>query len=89
MVPNHIAEQLLERILVRYDNLREGQGRNLEKEYLEKMYLIDQNALFEITGKEYPGMIRGVTSIGELQVEIDGKIQTFGYQEIKFLQGSG
>ena len=82
MDPNGIAETLIEKILSRYNLLKAGNGEVLEKEYLERLYMIDKPALFLVEGNEYPGLIRGVTKIGELQVEIDGEIKTFGHQEI-------
>lgn len=81
-IPETMAEKLVEKILTRYKMLNDGEGEVLEREYLDRLYMIDKPALFMVEGNECQGLIRSVTKIGELQVEIDGKIETFGHQEI-------
>ncbi|MEN8230152.1 MAG: biotin--[acetyl-CoA-carboxylase] ligase [Bacteroidota bacterium] len=80
--PDSMAETLLEKISGWYKLLKEGRGEVLEQEYLDRLYMLDQTASFVVCGEEIAGMIRGVNNYGELQVEIEGRIQTFGHQEI-------
>jgi len=82
--PNGMAETLLEKILDRYKLLKEGDGEVLEREYLDRLHMLNQPASFMVDGEEFAGMIRGVNNYGELLVEIEDRIQTFGHQEIKF-----
>jgi len=77
-----MAEKLTGKILARYEQLKSGKGELMEQEYLQRLYLIGQSAFFTSGGKEFQGMIRGVSEYGELLVESEGKIKSFAHQEI-------
>ena len=79
---NGMAVTLLEKILDRYKLLKEGDGEVLEREYLDRLHMLNQPASFVVGGEAHAGMIRGVNNYGELLVEIEDRIKTFGHQEI-------
>jgi len=77
-----LAEKLLSRILHYYEGLRTGNSKDLENKYLESLFRLDQSSWFEAGGDSFEGIIRGVSPYGELQVESQGRLATFGHGEI-------
>ncbi len=55
----------------------------MEREYLGRLFRMDRPASFEAGGKIFQGVIRGVNEFGELLVEQEGRIEAYGYQDIK------
>ena len=80
-----VAEIVVSRIMSRYEALRNGRGKGLEQEFLDKLYLRNQPAQFKTSEEKFQGIIRGVTDMGELQVERDGRLFTFNHGEIDCL----
>ena len=81
-VPQKFAEILVERILIRYEKLKEGEELALENEYLRRMFRLGEESLFEAGGVIFEGLIRGVSEYGELLVEREGDIVPYGHGEI-------
>ncbi len=77
-----LAETVVDRIMVRYGELRNGQSAQLEQEFLDRLYLRDKPAIFKTREEKFQGIIRGVSNLGELQVERDGEIFTFSHGDI-------
>ena len=82
--PDLVADGLLEAIGTRYEQLESGQEGQLESEYLEHLYLLDLPGRFESGGEWFSGIIRGVNQYGELLVEKEGKILSYGFQQIRY-----
>lgn len=82
-VPREFAELLAHRILERYQKLREGEERALEKEYLRRLYRLGKDSVFEAGGEVFDGRITGISPFGELQVEREGKLDAYGHGEIR------
>jgi len=84
-IPGDMAEKLVLNLEARYDTLKHGENQSIEHDYLEKLYLINRPAMFLAKGESFEGKIRGVDDFGELQVEKEGRIMTFGYGGIKLM----
>jgi BirA family biotin operon repressor/biotin-[acetyl-CoA-carboxylase] ligase len=82
--PEEIAGVLLQHFVKRYDRLKENGAAELEKAYLERLFRAGELSGFTATGESFKGIIRGVNEFGELQVEREGQIETFGHGEISF-----
>ena len=80
-----LMDLLLDSLLGRYRQLEEGDRSRLERDYLEKLFLLDQPAEFSSQGKQFAGTIRGISDLGELLVEHNGLTRNYGFQEIQFL----
>jgi len=76
---------LLESILTVYASINVEDGDLLLNKYNELLFQKDKEAIYEIQGKEYTGIIQGVDTQGRLQVMIAGNIQSFDLKEIKFI----
>jgi BirA family biotin operon repressor/biotin-[acetyl-CoA-carboxylase] ligase len=57
----------------------------LEKEYLSKLYWLNEEHVFRGTDL-FKGRIMGIDDIGRLKVEVSGGIKTFNFKEIEFIQ---
>lgn len=77
-----VAEMLLSRMSYYYEELRGGNSKDLENKYLENLFRLGLPSRFEAGGDSFEGTIRGVSPFGELQVESQGHIRTFGHGEI-------
>jgi len=80
-----VTDSLLESLLFRYRQLEEGRTSNLESDYLEHLYLLNQAAEYSFSEEHFTGTIRGISELGELLVEKDGQIRPYGFREIRFL----
>ncbi len=83
-----VAERLLEAIGKRYDQLKNGAEALLEREYLDHLFRLDRPGEFISDGVKFTGFIRGVNEYGELLVEREGKISSYGFQQIRFVMPS-
>jgi BirA family biotin operon repressor/biotin-[acetyl-CoA-carboxylase] ligase len=80
--PQEVAVILVERIMSRYQKLKEGYEQVLEKEYLERLFLLGKRSQFEVEGVVFEGIVRGVSEFGELLVEREGEVVPYGHGEI-------
>lgn len=76
------AKKVEYRLMNRYRELKQGQTAQLEKEYLERMFMAGEPTLFKTGEALFEGIIRGVNGYGELLVESEGGIRTFGHGDI-------
>lgn len=79
-----VTDSLLEALMLRYRQLEEGEASELEREYLEHLFLLNQPAEYSSGGEHFMGIIRGLSDLGELLVERDGGIRSYAFQEIIF-----
>jgi len=68
-----------------YLKLKAGDTAFVRKEYLKRLYWLNEKKRFKAAGTEFEGVITGVTESGMLQVEHDGHISTCNLKEIEFL----
>ncbi len=66
-------------LMSKYQALEEGKTDQLEKEYLELLYKAGVPTLFKVGEQESVGIIKGVNDFGELKLELNGEIRTFGH----------
>ena len=81
-IPGELAKKLVRKLEKRYNALERGENLSIEHDYLEKLYLINKPARFFAKGETFEGKIRGVNEFGELQVEKEGEIMTYGHGDI-------
>ncbi|MFO7671739.1 MAG: biotin--[acetyl-CoA-carboxylase] ligase [Bacteroidales bacterium] len=84
---NSVTGLLLDSILARYHQLEKGNTPDLESDYLEHLFLLNQTGDFTVGGKRVTGIIRGLSDLGELLMEHDAKTRNYGFQEIQYLMG--
>jgi BirA family biotin operon repressor/biotin-[acetyl-CoA-carboxylase] ligase len=86
--PRVMADRLLDALMAGYVQLKGGSVESLEDEYLEHLYRKDRPCEFIAGGEEFTGIIRGVNHLGELLVERDGRIDSYGSQQIRYRTGT-
>jgi BirA family biotin operon repressor/biotin-[acetyl-CoA-carboxylase] ligase len=83
LVPVDVARRLNQFLWERYEKMEQGSFQELERDYLTRLQLINQTAIFRSGGTEFHGVIRGVNEFGELVVEKKGQLQSYGHGEIE------
>lgn len=69
----------------RYLQLKAGSHEQLNTDYLNKLFLKDEWALFKFDNKIQSGKITGITNIGQLLLETEDGLRQFGNKEIEFI----
>lgn len=78
---------LISRIEQSYILLKRGKLGEIKNQYLNHLYLRNQKSKFQSNGEFFYGEIKGVTSLGKLQIETEkGEIKLFDLKEIVFLE---
>ena len=77
------AELLEDCLLSRYHELREGNSRKLEQEYLDRLYKAGIPAQFNTGEGAFEGIIQGVNEYGELLVAAGGEVRAYGHGSIR------
>jgi len=72
-------------IEARYLQLKAGNTDKLRDEYLRKLYLKDEWALFRFDAEIQSGKIRGITDKGQLVFETASGLRYFNNNEIEFI----
>lgn len=80
--PQEVAEILVDKIMFRYQKLKEGEEEKLEKEYLDRLFRLGEPSRFKAGDKIFEGIIRGVNEYGELLVEREGVLSPYGHGHI-------
>lgn len=68
-----------------YHRLKEDGFEVLKKEYLDLLYLKDQASKYVVEGQDVKGIIRGISDLGKLQIQIQNELKEFNLREIKYL----
>lgn len=79
-----VLGEICSAIEARYLQLKAGNLKEIDAQYLNNLYLLNQWNIYRINGCLQNGKICGIDSQGQLQVEIDNQIQSFGLKEIAF-----
>ncbi|MFY0654172.1 MAG: biotin--[acetyl-CoA-carboxylase] ligase [Cyclobacteriaceae bacterium] len=85
---NEIAENILQCLESRYLMLKNNKIDELRSAYHSRMYLFQEQNLFQFDGSTVAGKIVGIDSGGKLLIEIGGVEQAFDFKEIEFLRNS-
>jgi BirA family biotin operon repressor/biotin-[acetyl-CoA-carboxylase] ligase len=80
-----MLNQVLFFIEKRYISLKQGKGKLIDANYLDLLFGINQLLHFKVGEEILSGEIKGVNSIGKLQVLIDNQLKKFDLKEIEFL----
>jgi BirA family biotin operon repressor/biotin-[acetyl-CoA-carboxylase] ligase len=78
-----LMQQLFIQIEKRYLQLKENRMEILTKDYMKRLYRVDEPSFFSTKGKEFTGIIRGLTAEGKLVVEQEGTHRVYGFKEIE------
>jgi BirA family biotin operon repressor/biotin-[acetyl-CoA-carboxylase] ligase len=84
---NYEVEEVMRGLSVclerRYAQLQRGDMGLVDSDYLGRLFRIDEKAHFSDGATEFTGIIRGVSEAGELILERDKTLYTFGFHEVQ------
>ena len=82
-----LLEKLVNKIQLKLDNMSNKRSSEILEEYTKNMFRLNMVSSFEsLDGKKFNGIIRGVTTEGKLNLEIENAIfRTCDLKEIKLL----
>jgi len=81
-----LLTELLTGINRYYSLLRNGDDKEIDKEFISALYLKSKPHLFRSGEEIFNGVITGVNEIGQLQIrKEDGQIAEFHFKEVEFL----
>ena len=78
---NRLAGLLMER----YEGLKAGREEVFREEYLGRLHNLNLPAEYQSGDRTFTGVIRGVNEFGELLVESDGTVSSFGMHAIRLV----
>jgi BirA family biotin operon repressor/biotin-[acetyl-CoA-carboxylase] ligase len=81
-----LLDQVINRIEYWYNALYNDELARIDREYLSRLYRMNELAEFSDGEKTFNARITGIESTGEINIETpDGRKLTFGFKEIEFL----
>jgi BirA family biotin operon repressor/biotin-[acetyl-CoA-carboxylase] ligase len=80
-----VLQNLFHHIEARYLQVKSGHIKELQNEYLQSLYRINEPHNYRAEQDIIEGTILGVNQYGQLQMEIDGAVRTFNNKEVEFL----
>jgi BirA family biotin operon repressor/biotin-[acetyl-CoA-carboxylase] ligase len=80
-----ILYDICSHIEANYLKLRAGGNNMLKTTYISKLYRYQQLHSFKAGQNVFNGTIEDVTRTGQLQVNVNGQLQTYNFKEIEFL----
>jgi BirA family biotin operon repressor/biotin-[acetyl-CoA-carboxylase] ligase len=83
---NDLMNRIIHCMDRRWKSLYRKQLSKLKQDYLHRMYGFHKLGLFQTNNGIIRGMIQGIDPIGRLEVDVDGIIYKFNFQEIIFLK---
>jgi BirA family biotin operon repressor/biotin-[acetyl-CoA-carboxylase] ligase len=82
-----VEEKLCKYVEVYYLQLISGKRLQLEKEYLDKLYWLNEEHLYKSKSRPFKGVITGVNVQGKLKIRmVSGEVQEFDLKEIQFVR---
>ena len=78
-----LSEQLAEKLAARYQQLQVGMNEPFRREYLGRLFGLDEPLGFVCSDKAFTGVIRGISELGELLVEANGTTRPYGMHTLK------
>lgn len=81
-----VLASLAQRLEQYYLQLRAGNWEQLDVLYLQKLYRLGINSVFQrIDGTVFRGVITGISDSGRLQISDDDFVETFDLKEVSFV----
>ena len=80
---DEIRNELVERLVKRYEQLRKGDMKIIDSDYHACLFRLNEESLFSAGDSEFKGRIKGVSETGELIIEKGNRLYNFGFHEIK------
>jgi BirA family biotin operon repressor/biotin-[acetyl-CoA-carboxylase] ligase len=80
-----VMHELFSQLEKRYLQLRQQRIDVLQKDYMKKLFRVEEPSWFASGGKRFRGKIAGITGEGKLIIETSGKHEVFGFKEVEMI----
>ena len=80
-----VMKNLFANLEARYLQLKQLRLEMIEKDYMSKLYKVDEMTWFQSSGKKFKGKIAGLTADGKLLIEKNGIHEVFGFKEVEMV----
>ena len=77
---------LIQKVELRYFQLKNGEIEQLRKDYLTKLYWKNELHVFQSEGTYFNGRIVDVELSGKLMIEVEEGTRTFDFKEVSFIK---
>jgi len=78
--------KLLASIEKRYQQVKNGNAQQLEQDYLNALYWMNETHEFEDEDGDFKGQIIGISEFGQLQIrDEDNELRTYNFKEVSFI----
>lgn len=83
---DELRQHLFWHIEVRYLQLKQNKIHKIQTDYMDHLYKYQISHQYELpNGEQFTGFIQGITPFGNLVINRNGELLTFGIKEVKFL----
>jgi len=80
-----VMKELFSQLEKRYLQLKQERIDLIQKDYMIKLYRVEELSWFRTDGKKFRGKIVGITAEGKLIIEASGKHEVFGFKEVEMV----
>jgi len=80
-----VRQELFVQLEKRYLQLRQQRIDLIQKDYMKKLYRLEELSWYQSDGKKFKGKIMGITGDGKLIIETSGKHEVFGFKEVEMV----
>ncbi len=81
-----VKQKLFFNLEKRYTQLKNQQMALIQKQYMKRLYRLDETTLFSGATGTFNGKIMGLTQEGKLIIEKAGRHEVFGLKEVQMIQ---
>ncbi|GAB7088521.1 biotin--[acetyl-CoA-carboxylase] ligase [Marinifilum fragile] len=78
--------KLLDKIENRYFQLKDGDKKQLEKDYLNTLYWMNETHTYKDENGVFNGEIVGITEWGQLRIVAEGEERIYNFKEVSFIE---
>jgi len=82
---DELLAQLCSHLEKRYLQLKQEQMSRLVKDFMKKLYRVNQLTAFAAGNQKFRGKIVGISAEGKLVIEMNGAHEVFGFKEIEMV----
>lgn len=80
-----VMQELFSQLEKRYLQLRQQRIDMLQKDFMKKLFRVEELSPFSSAGKKFRGKIVGITAEGKLIIETSGRHEVFGFKEVEMI----
>ena len=80
-----VRNKLFAELEKRYLQLKMQHINTLQKEYIQKLYRLEEESLYRADGKRFNARIAGLTAEGKLILQTGDRCEVFGFKEVEMI----